>query len=166
MDTDTLHPKLFNDAQFSTYAVVDGAALPELLTKLEEYKPEHTCLFRGELPFDLAEAAPYLVKLEANSTFAKWLTEQSLSFSCCIYARSEKDFITVRKHFRSLLNAELPNGETVHFRYYDPRVLNIYFPTCLDEEKQVLFRDIKDYLIFINDTKTLVSFENSNHKAE
>ena len=31
-----------------TFAVLDGAAIPDLLTKLYELEPEYECLYRGE----------------------------------------------------------------------------------------------------------------------
>lgn len=162
MDANTLHQQLFSDPQLTVYAVIDGASLPELLARLEENEPEHTCLFRGELPFDLAETAPYLVKLEANSIFSKWLIEKSISIPCCIYTHSDKGFLVMRKHFRSLIDAELPDGEVVHFRYYDPRVLLVYLPTCTEEEKEIMYGEfIHGYLLMEsdNDKIELLSFK-------
>ena len=97
MNIDTLHKQLFyfdNDV----YAVVDGALLPGLLAKLEEHEPKNTCLLRGELPFDLAEAAPYLVKLEKDNKFSDWLLNESVEEPCCIYAQTTviDDFIQLR----------------------------------------------------------------------
>jgi len=60
-----LQDQLFKTKQ-KVYSVIDGATLPALLGKLEDHKGESTCLFRGELPFDLAEAAPYLVSLKKD----------------------------------------------------------------------------------------------------
>lgn len=159
MDVNSLHQQLFNNSEFSVYSVIDGASLPELLAKLEEYEPEHTCLFRGELPFDVAEAAPHLVKLEADSAFTKWLLERSLALPCCIYAHSTQDFLVMRQHFRSLLDAEMPDGEIVHFRYYDPRVLPVYLPTCAEEEEEVMYREfVRKYLVMNSGNNKLELF--------
>ena len=40
----------------------------------------------------------------------------------------------LRKHFRQFLLAALPDGKQVYFRFYDPRVLRVYLPTCTPEE--------------------------------
>lgn len=145
MDSKTLHEQLFN-TEHNVYTVIDGASVPALLAKLEEYEPESTCLFRGELTFDLAEAAPYLVKLEEDNLFSEWIVQESIDTPCCVYAYSEDDFFTLRKHFRSLLKVESPEGKILHFRYYDPRVMEVYLPTCTVKDNDVIFNKVKTYL--------------------
>lgn len=132
------HEKLFS-TNHSVYAVIGGASTPELLLKLEEHSPHYVCLFRGELTIDLAEAAPYLVKLERDDDFSLWLVEQALRTPCCIFAYSNGNFFATRKHFRNMLLAQLPDKRTVHFRFYDPRVLNTYLTACVDENDYTPF---------------------------
>ncbi|MCK5896420.1 MAG: DUF4123 domain-containing protein [Cocleimonas sp.] len=141
MTTNTFHARLFHQG-FHVYSVIDGASTPPLLGKLAEYEPKHTCLFRGELSLDMAEVAPYLVKLEADDNFTHWLIEVAMESPCCIFAQTDNDFLSLRKHFRSFLRVESPEGETLHFRYYDPRVLRVYLPSCGAEENKVLYSDI------------------------
>lgn len=135
MLVDNFHSELFNTDD-DVYAVIDGAAVPALLAKLEEYEPEHTCLFRGELPFDLAEAAPYLVNLTLGDGFSHWLLEIAKEKPCCVFYHSNKgtNFHTLRKHFRSLLKVILPDERVVYFRFYDPRVISIF----LSEPDEIL----------------------------
>ncbi len=166
----TLQEQLFG-SRHDVYAVVDGASLPGLLAKLEEHEPKNTCLFRGELPFDLAEAAPYLVKLEKENKFSNWLLDESLEEPCCIYAKTtvKDDFIQFRRHFRSFLRVESPEGKSLLFRYYDPRVMKTYLPICTVEDNDILFKDIDSYLLFNKGDKSLQSFKrpiNSEIKEE
>src|SRR5260221_341825 len=51
------------------FAVLDGASVPKLIESLYEHKPEHCCLYPGELKPDMATVAPYLVRLEAGKEF-------------------------------------------------------------------------------------------------
>ena len=156
-----LQEQLFKSRQNDVYAVIDGVSLPGLLAKLEEHEPKNTCLFRGELPFDLAEAAPYLVKLEKENKFSNWLLSENIEKPCCIYAKTtvKDDFIQFRKHFRSFLRVESPEGKSLLFRYYDPRVLKTYLPICTDEDNDILFKDIDSYLLFNKGDKSLQSFK-------
>ncbi|MCK7510898.1 MAG: DUF4123 domain-containing protein [Desulfobacterales bacterium] len=55
------------------YAVLDGASIKSLGPKLYNLRPEHVCLYRGRLEPDMAEVAPYLVRLEQDSAFAQWV---------------------------------------------------------------------------------------------
>lgn len=163
MSYESLHQQLF-DQYLDVYAVIDGAVLPELLAKLEEYEPLQACLLRGELPFDLAEAAPYLVKLEESNEFTEWLLNQAREKPCCIFARTSDDFIALRKHFRSLIRAEMPNGKVVHFRYYDPRVLATYLPTCTEEDNALLFSVAEVYLTVDLEQQRLLTFRDEPNK--
>ncbi len=67
--------QLFADSKLNAYAVLDGASNPALLDHLYDgERPDFACLYRGELEPDIAECAPYLVRLEANTAFLNWLT--------------------------------------------------------------------------------------------
>lgn len=132
IDLAKLRNQIF-DADMKTYAVIDGASAPMLLGKLDSV--EYACLLRGELSLDLAEAAPYLVELKENCDFTSWLIKYSQQKKCCIYIQSTESIFSVRKHCRFLLKAELPNKSIVYFRFYDPRVIDIYIKNCNFEEK-------------------------------
>src|SRR5689334_3416011 len=71
----TLRPHLFPEIDgIQTFAVLDGAWIPDLVDQLYgENKPEFVCLYRGELEPDIAEVAPYLVRLERDAPFTDWL---------------------------------------------------------------------------------------------
>ncbi len=51
----------------------------------------------------------------------------------------------MRKHFRTFLMVKGSDGESLCFRYYDPRVLSIYLPTTNEEERNTVFGPIKEY---------------------
>jgi hypothetical protein len=149
MDIDILHAQLFN-SRYNVYTVIDGASAPILLGKIAEYEPKHTCLFRGELSIEMAEVAPYMVKLEADEDFTNWLLEYATESPCCIFAHTDKNFLTLRKHFRSFMRVQSPEGETLHFRYYDPRVLSVYLPSCEKEENTVLYADVINKFLVVD----------------
>lgn len=73
VEVKALEQQLFSQTKANVFAVLDGASIQGLLEKLEQYQPEHCCLYRGELEPDLAEAAPYLVRLERGTDLVKWL---------------------------------------------------------------------------------------------
>ena len=158
MDFKKLQKKLF-DTEKNVYSVIDGAVLPALLGKLEEHEGESTCLFRGELPFDLAEAAPYLVKLNKDDAFTQWLLKESLESTCCIFAYSDKEFIKLRKHFRSFMKIEDPDGKRLLFRFYDPCVLRAFLPICTPENNNMMFAKVDTYLMLSEKYDELLSFK-------
>lgn len=130
----------------NVYALLDGAAVPDLLDQLyADEPPEFVCLYSGELEPDLAECAPYLVRLIPESPFTEWLLDNSCENSWGIFATSAEDIGTMRRHFRKFLMVKDPNGNQVYFRFYDPRVLTVYLPTANAEELGTLFGPIAAY---------------------
>lgn len=140
-----LQGHLFADADLKTYAVLDGASIPGLLNQLSEKQPEHACLYRGEIPPDLAECAPYLVRLDPQADFTQWVLENGWGKHWGVFAVTSADLHTVRKHFRTFLVVKSPEGKRLYFRYYDPRVLRVYLPTCNPDESKAVFGPVLSY---------------------
>jgi hypothetical protein len=137
---------LSGDEGLKAYAVLDGAAVPGLLAKLYA-QPEYVCLYRGELAPDMAEVAPYLVRLEPDSEFADWVLEKGWGRHWGIFALSRADLRALRRHLRTFLIVHDPQGKPVYFRYYDPRVLRVYLPTCSAQELATVFGPVESYLL-------------------
>ena len=154
----TLSQHLFAEPDASVFAVLDGASVPGLLKALYQHKPEHICLYRGELKPDLAECAPYLVRLEENSEFTKWVLEEGWGKHWGIFAVAAATMVAMRKHFRTFLMVKNPEGKQVYFRYYDPRVLRVYLPTCNVGEIQILFGPVESYFCEDEKPETCLAF--------
>lgn len=153
-----LHEALFADGQTGAWAVLDGASIEGLPAKLKELAPEHTCLYRGELAPDLAAAAPYLARLEADHPFTEWVLDEGWANHWGIFAvaPAAADLRAMRKHFRTFLLVRNPDGKVVYFRYYDPRVMRVYLPTCNATELATVFGPVCAYLMEDEDPATLL----------
>ena len=144
----TLQRELFTPGHH-LFVILDGAAAPGLFSQLHRNEPEHVSLYLGELLPDRAETAPYLVRLERDSRFTQWLFDQGWGKNWGIFAqvRDRVDMKQVRHHFRTFLMVEFPGGKSSYFRYYDPRVLADYLPTCDEIEARAVFGPVSAYLI-------------------
>lgn len=149
---------IFSEKKFRIYAILDGAAIPELRTKLFELKPEYVCLYRGELPPDIAQVAPYLVQFEPNSKFSEWVFSKGWGNHWGIFVRSNYNLRILRKHFRSFLIVHNEDGKPLLFRYYDPRVFRVYLPTCNKEEVEKVFGPVDSFFMEDEDADTLIRF--------
>jgi hypothetical protein len=143
-----LRQQLFGETNSSVYAVLDGAAIPDLLDMFDEFEPVRVCLLRGVDDLELAATAPYLVQLKGEAPFTEWLLAEGLGEHGGIFAIVPEGipFIDLRKHFRDLVRVCLPEGETVLFRFYDPRVCNTFLPTCSQDQLQEFFGPVIRYL--------------------
>jgi hypothetical protein len=144
---DAVIDRLFNEEEGNIFAVLDGACITDLRDVLHELNPENYCLYRGELEPDMAEVAPYLVSLEPEGEFISWLIEEGWGNHWGIFVLTSADLRTMRNHFRKLLTVYDPNNKPMLFRYYDPRVLRVYLPTCNAEELATMFGSINSYFL-------------------
>ena len=129
-----------------TYAVLDGAAVPDLPIKLYEMAPPNVCLYRGKLSDELIHVAPYLVQLLPDTDFSNWVLSECWGNYWGIFAQSASSFTGMRAHFRSLLTVYDEGGTPMLFRYYDPRVLVKFVPTCTSAELDDFFGNVTYYL--------------------
>jgi len=128
-------------------AMLDGASVPGLLERLDaEPSLEVECLFRGELEPDMAEVAPYLVKLELGSEFTEWVIGSGWGQHWGSFVTSRQGFRRLRNHLRSLTLIYRRDGTPLYFRYYDPRVLRIFLPTCTPAQLRQMFGPVDAFL--------------------
>lgn len=165
--TQLLRQHLFSQPEANLYTVLDGASVPELPQILWEHEPEHACLYRGELEPDMAAVAPYLVRLEHGHSFTKLVCEQGWGNHWGIFAMTpgEVDIRVLRQHFRRFLMVYDPNGKLVYFRYYDPRVLRVYLPTCNAEEIKIVFGPISCYVLEDEDPSAVLRVSSDGEKV-
>ncbi len=139
-----IHQALFSDPTLSVYAILDGASVNGLLDQLEAHHPEHCCLFSGELDEELAQTAPYLVLLESSSPFTEWVLS-GFGKHWGIFAIAREPMRAVRRHLRTFLRVQDPDGKWLFFRYYDPRVLRVYIPTLNETDTRPVFGPVHFY---------------------
>jgi len=137
---------LFTSEGESTYAILDGASVPGLLEKLAVAPEEHACLYRGELEPDLAHTAPYLVKLRPESPLTEWILGEGWGQHWGIFAITPASLEAFRRHLRGFLRVRDHKGQILYFRYYDPRVLSVYLPTCNIRELRFVFGPATSYV--------------------
>jgi Domain of unknown function (DUF4123) len=143
----------------NTFVVLDGASNHGLLEKLYLLEPEFVCLFRGDLEPDMALVAPYLVRLERGNEFSNWVLSKGWGKHWGIFAVSYSDLRETRNHLRSLLTVYDENGKPLSFRYYDPRVLRLYLPTCNTDELKTFFGPVNCFFLEDEDPERMLRYE-------
>ena len=68
---------------------------------------------------------------------------------------SERGLEELRKQFRHFLLAELPDGRMVMFRFYDPRVMRPYLPTCNRDELGLWFSNVNAFVMESEDGRSV-----------
>ena len=154
----SLQEQLFSDATMNLFAVLDGASVPGLRQVLHEQEPEYWCLFPGDLEPDMAEVAPYLVGLSPESGFTHWLLSNGWGNHWGIFVVTSAEIRDMRAHFRSLVKVYDADGKAMYFRFYDPRVLRRFLPTCHAGELAELFGPTSWFAAEGEDEATMLRF--------
>ncbi len=119
------------------YAVLDAARDPMILPLLMQSDLNYQSLYDGVKGQELIAVAPYLVHLPVDHQLLDQIVEQ-WGESWGIFLTSNAPFKKIRNHLQRFLIVRLDDGKNVFFRFYDPRVLRVYLPTCTSEEIQKL----------------------------
>jgi hypothetical protein len=125
------------------WMIVDAARDRAVFRLLLECGLEYSCLYSGFLPPALEIAAPYLVQLEYQDRYTRRFLEQGWGNSWGVLVKCDVRLDKLRRHLRQLLVVRDPRGNRLVFRYYDPRVLRVYLPTCNTEELRAFFGPIQ-----------------------
>lgn len=134
------------------YILLDAARLEQRIDGAKELNENNQSLYKGRSEEDLSAVAPYLFTYETKTEFAKWFEEKCWGDACGVLVSSKFSFEEVYKHFRKFLLVKTEDGEELYFRFYDPRVLRIFLPTCDKEQITEFFGPI-DYFITEGETK-------------
>jgi hypothetical protein len=129
------------------YAVLDTARSPEVLAHLRELPEGWACLYRGESADSLGDVAPYIVQLDPRGEAIKWVIEKGIGDSWGILLVSQAPLEALHHHFRKFLLVKDEEGRTLYFRFYDPRVLRVFLPTCTPEEAKEFFGPISRFIL-------------------
>lgn len=119
------------------YAVLDAAGAPAIVEKLGEEGLDAQALYESRLNPDLNLAAPYLVHL--NADLMDWIYAEFWPEPWGILVECELGPRDLRRHLRRFLIVEGPDGKPLYFRFYDPRVLRMFLPTCTTPQLSEFF---------------------------
>lgn len=160
-EVDALVARLFRPApilveEHVVYALLDGARDRRIHVAVRNAPLPSVCLFSGALSPRIAAAAPYLVQLRKEAPFVRFILQNGWGNAWGIFAMSTATVEEMRRHFRRFLRVTDENGKRLFFRYYDPRVLRLYLPTCTEDELKTVFGPVQRFTIEAEDRGRLV----------
>lgn len=153
-----LWPDGGTQAKLSVWAILDCARDPRIYTALLASQLEFRSLYSGRLPRELDMVAPQLVELLPGNRLSAQLLDQGWGLSWGIFLQTE-DPLSLRHHLRQFLKVQDEDGRRLLFRYYDPRVLRTYLPTCSEPELRRFFGPITRLLMEAAGGAGLEAFE-------
>jgi len=140
------------------FAILDSARSDEVLAKLALNEVEYESLFRGREEEPLFRVAPFLVLCKKESKLFEWLTKEAWGQSIGIFFTSSDSLKNLFTHFQKFLMVQEEGGEELYFRFYDPRVLRVYLPTCTVQEMDLFFGKVSRFAMESEDKKSIVTY--------
>jgi len=146
-----------NASKLSVWAILDCARDPRIYLALLESRLEFRCLYSGRLPRALEMVAPHLVELFPSNRLTARMLDEGWGQAWGVFLKID-DPSNLRHHLRKLLKVKDERGQRLLFRFYDPRVLRAYLPTCLPAELKQVFGPVVSYLTEDASGQSLVEF--------
>jgi pSer/pThr/pTyr-binding forkhead associated (FHA) protein len=126
-------------------AVLDAARDERILQLVRESAEEARSLYDGFRGESMADGAPYLVQVGTGALLER-LVMEGWGKSWGIYLTSPRPFVEVRRHLRRFLIVLDDDSEArLYFRFYDPRVLRVFFPTATRRQSADLFGEVSQF---------------------
>jgi Domain of unknown function (DUF4123) len=140
------------------WMILDGARSIDVFRMVIECHLEYSCLYSGPLTPDLEIAAPYLVQLDHGYRDTHRFIRRAWGNSMGVFLKSDTSLKKLRRHLREFLVVRDTKGNRMVFRYYDPRVLRVYLPTCVRSELRTVFGPIDCFWTEGDDTAEMMEF--------
>ena len=142
----------------SLFALLDAARDEGVLRAIIQSGFEYQCLFAGRLDPVLQAASPYIVRLLPDSPACQRLVELAWGQAWGLFVAARATLYEVRRHLRTLLRVQTQDHKYLLFRYYDPRVLRSFLPTCDGEQLRQIFGPIERFDLEAEDGSRLLRF--------
>lgn len=143
--------------RINSYILLDSARMEADINTARDMNKNFISLYCGKSEISLASVAPYIFTIHHKDEFENWYFDKGWGNSWGVLVYSYEDMKSLHKHFRKFLMVKTESGEELYFRFYDPRVLKIFLPTCDQPQLKEFFGPV-DYFICEdeNPTKALV----------
>jgi hypothetical protein len=128
------------------YAVLDAARSRRVLRLVRERGVSARILYEGPVAPDIAEVAPYLVPAAPGSGLAEEIVGLGWGDAWGVFCASAAGPDELRRHLRRFLTVRTEKRKSLLFRFYDPRILRVYLPTCTSAELKTFFGPVERFV--------------------
>ena len=127
------------------FAIVDGAQAFELAFTARLMGNRIYTLFSGARAVDLAHVGPCLIELAKPAPFLeKWVA--ALGRSAGVLFETGQELSGVYAHLRGIFLVADEREQDFFFRFYDPRVLRTFLPSCTPAEAAAFFGPVRRWI--------------------
>jgi len=140
------------------FLLLDAARLKQNLDEAKALNSSGVSLYSGEMETQLENAFPFLFSFEDRSEFADWYFKNGWGQSWGVLLHSEYDMQRTANHLKKNILVNTENGKDYFFRFYDPRVMRIFLPTCNAKQLKEFFGPVEQFICEDKDPEMGLSF--------
>jgi Domain of unknown function (DUF4123) len=142
------------------FMLVDAARDPAIYARLVALGDtlQARSMYQGDLGENLAHVSPYLLAIRGENDPGAWFATAGLGQSWGVFVIAKVGLNDLRRHLRKFNLVYTEAGTSLVFRYYDPRVLGIFLPTCNAGELKRFFGPVDSFLAETVDGESLARF--------
>jgi pSer/pThr/pTyr-binding forkhead associated (FHA) protein len=129
------------------FVLLDAFRDSAIGTALANGGEKHQPLYENARGDQALFVAPHLVELTPTKPFTESLLTAGWGKSWGVFLTCKLPFDELLKHLRDCLTVRLVGGKPVYFRFYDPRVLRGFLPSCTADEGAAFFGPISAFLM-------------------
>ncbi|MBK8520977.1 MAG: DUF4123 domain-containing protein [Ferruginibacter sp.] len=133
------------------FLLLDAARLKQNLDEAKALNPSCISLYTGEMEAQLVNVFPFLFSFDDHPEFANWYFENGWGQSWGVIILSEYDIRRTADHLKKHILVNTENGKEYFFRFYDPRVLRVFLPTCNTKQLKEFFGPVEQFICEDND---------------
>lgn len=129
------------------FVILDAARMDGLIFKAKELNERHSCLYEGDSEKFLGTVAPWMFKLDRDSEFSDWILKEDLHKNWGMVIIKSIDGKALYNHLRKFLIINTDQEKELYFRFYEPKVLQAFLPTCDAEHLHEFFGPIISFIV-------------------
>ncbi|MFN3149494.1 DUF4123 domain-containing protein [Bremerella sp.] len=144
------------DSPLHAYAVLDAAQDPDLAMEIMRGKQlPMSSLFEGRAAPSMMTVAPYLIAFDTkDGLLDHWSHRWGTNLG--IFVISDAAPRDILKHLRHIFVVQDESGQEYFFRFYDPRVIAPFIPTCEPKEFVEFFGPVTSFVVESGQSDVLV----------
>jgi hypothetical protein len=126
------------------YIIIDQASTQDISYELEKVFTKGEVLLQGKYKKMFFDVAPLFCALNAETI--NYAEHHLWGMSAALFVMSSKDEFQLIKTLSANTEIVTDDDEVMFFRYYDPRVLRIFLPTCSKEQLKEFFGAVEYFI--------------------
>jgi hypothetical protein len=146
------------------FLLFDAAKAGKNLHKAIALNAANQSLYKGGPNEALHGVAPHLFTLEFKRDFKNWFVKEGWGNAWGLIVKTPVTFEELAKHLCKFLIIKTERNEKLYFRFYDPRVLRVFLPTCDKEQLKEFFGPVKMFIMEDEDPAYTLQFWLQNYE--